>query len=171
MTRTSSSVKASPRDRFSGLRQERLSDVEKASIIRLAFEILAARHAPGRSLSSPQDTRRYLQLALEHHKNEVFGAIFLDNRHRVLVFEELFFGTIDGTTVYPRVMVQRALELNAAAVIFTHNHPSGVAEPSRADELLTQRLKDALALVEVRVLDHIIVTNVETTSFAERGLL
>ena len=171
MTQINSNVRGSPRDRFLDLHQQALSDVEKASVIRLAFEILAARHAPGRYLSDPQDTRRYLQLALEHHKTEVFGVIFLDSRHRVLVFDELFFGTIDGTAVYPRVVAQRALELNAAAVILTHNHPSGVAEPSRADELLTQRLKDALALVEVRVLDHIIVTNVETTSFAERGLL
>lgn len=171
MTHTNATVKGSPRDRFSDLRQDSLSDVEKASIVRLAFDILAARHAPGRLLSNPQDTRRYLQLALERHKNEVFGVIFLDSRHRVLVFDELFFGTINGIPVYPRVVAQRALELNAAAVILTHNHPSGVAEPSRADEVLTRQLKDALALVEVQVLDHIIVTNVETTSFAERGLL
>jgi len=160
-----------PPNRFAGLRCEDLSDAEQASLISLAFDILAARHRPGTVLSSPLETRQYLQLALGTYKNEVFGAVFLDNRHRVLAFEELFFGTVDGTAVYPRVVVQRALELNAAAVIFTHNHPSGMAEPSRADEILTQRLKEALAVVDVRVLDHIIVTSVETISFAERGLL
>ncbi len=162
---------ASPENRFADLRPEHLDDAEQAAIIAAAFAILAARHAPGQPLASPQDTRRYLQLALQGYKNEVFGALFLDNRHRVLAFEVLFFGTVDGTAVHPRVIVQRALELNAAAVILTHNHPSGVAEPSRADEILTQRLKEALALVDIRVLDHFIVSSVETLSFAERGLL
>lgn len=171
MKRTKQALETSSQNRFAAVRRENLNDTEQASIIGLAFEILAARHQPGKSLSSPLETRQYLQLALGSYKNEVFGAVFLDNRHRVLAFEELFFGTIDGTAVYPRVVVQRALELNAAAVIFTHNHPSGVAEPSRADEILTQRLKDALAVVDVRVLDHVIVTSVETISFAERGLL
>jgi len=101
---------------------------------------------------------------------EVFGKR-ADNRHRVLGFEELFFGTIDGASVHPRVVVQRALDLNSAAVIFAHNHPSGVAEPSRADEVLTRRLKEALALVDVRVLDHIVAGCEGTVSFAERGLL
>lgn len=171
MKRTKQSTETPPPNRFTGLRREDLNDAEQASLISLAFDILAARHRPGTVLSSPLETRQYLQLALGTYKNEVFGAVFLDNRHRVLAFEELFFGTVDGTAVYPRVVVQRALELNAAAVIFTHNHPSGVAEPSRADEVLTQRLKEALAVVDVRVLDHIIVTSVETISFAERGLL
>ncbi len=171
MKRTKQAVETSSLNRFATVSRESLNDSEQASIIGLAFEILAARHKPGKSLSSPLETRQYLQLALGSYKNEVFGAVFLDNRHRVLAFEELFFGTIDGTAVYPRVVVQRALELNAAAVIFTHNHPSGVAEPSRADEILTQRLKDALAVVDIRVLDHVIVTSVETISFAERGLL
>jgi DNA repair protein RadC len=170
MKRTKKPIEAPP-NRFAGLRCEDLNDAEQASLISLAFDILAARHRPGTVLSSPLETRQYLQLALGTYKNEVFGAVFLDNRHRVLAFEELFFGTVDGTAVYPRVVVQRALELNAAAVIFTHNHPSGMAEPSRADEILTQRLKEALAVVDVRVLDHIIVTSVETISFAERGLL
>jgi DNA repair protein RadC len=171
MKRTKPSTETPPRNRFAELRCEDLNDAEQASLISLAFDILAARHRPGTVLSSPLETRQYLQLALGTYKNEVFGAVFLDNRHRVLAFEELFFGTVDGTAVYPRVVVQRALELNAAAVIFTHNHPSGMAEPSRADEILTQRLKEALAVVDVRVLDHIIVTSVETISFAERGLL
>lgn len=171
MKRTKASTEASPCNRIAALRREDLSDTEQASLITLAFEILAARHRPGTVLSSPLETRQYLQLALGTYKNEVFGAVFLDNRHRVLAFEELFFGTVDGTAVYPRVVVQRCLELNAAAVIFTHNHPSGDPQPSRADEVLTQRLKEALAVVDVRVLDHIIVTSVETISFAERGLL
>jgi DNA repair protein RadC len=171
MPRTHRHAHASPKNRFAHLRPEDLGDAEQTSIIGLAFAILAARHAPGKTLAGPQDTRCYLQLALQGYKNEVFAALFVDNRHRVLAFEVLFFGTIDGTAVYPRVIVQRALELNAAAVILTHNHPSGVAEPSRADEILTQRLKEALALVDVRVLDHFIVTSIETISFAERGLL
>ncbi len=115
-------VEASPENRFADLRHNQLNEAEKASVVRLSLEVLAARHAPGRTLSSPNETREYLRLVLAGYKNEVFGALFLDNRHRVLVFEELFFGTIDGTAIYPRVVVQRSLELNAAAVIFTHNH-------------------------------------------------
>ena len=101
----------------------------------------------------------------------MFGAIFLDNRHRVIGLEELFRGTIDGTSVHPRVVVQRALELNAAATIVFHNHPSGEPEPSQADRSLTRRLQEALALVDVRVLDHVVVGSQGTVSFAERGLL
>ena len=97
--------------------------------------------------------------------------MFLDNRHRVMAFEDLFFGTINGASVHPRVVVQRALEINAAAVIFTHNHPSGISEPSEADRQLTSRLKKALELVDIRVLDHIVVGSDETTSFSERGWL
>ena len=97
--------------------------------------------------------------------------MFLDNRHRVIQVVEMFQGTIDGASVHPRVVVQRALELNAAAVVFFHNHPSGVAEPSHADEAITRRLRDALALVDVRVLDHFVVAAGESVSFAERGLL
>jgi len=158
-------------DRFAGLARHHLNEGEQASLLRLALEVLAARHAPGRVLSSPMDSAQYLRLTFASYKNEVFAALFLDNRHRVLACEELFFGTIDGTSVHPRVVVQRSLELNAAAVIFAHNHPSGVAEPSRADEVLTQRLKEALALIDVRVLDHIVVGHEGTTSMAERGLI
>ncbi len=102
---------------------------------------------------------------------EIFCCLFLDTRHRVLAFEELFRGTLDGAAVYPREVVKKALAHNAAAVILAHNHPSGVAEPSRADEALTQRLKDALALVDIQVLDHLVVGDGDITSFAERGLL
>lgn len=125
----------------------------------------------GASLSSAADTKRYLQAWLRDAQQELFCALFLDTRHRVLACEELFTGTLAGATVYPREIVRRALAHNAAAVIFAHNHPSGVAEPSREDELLTRRLKDALALVEVRVLDHFVVGDGETVSFSERGLL
>ena len=102
---------------------------------------------------------------------EVFAALFLDTRHRVICFEELFSGTIDGASVHPREVVRRALAHNAAAVILSHNHPSGVAEPSDADRRVTERLRDALSLVDVRVLDHIVVGDRETASFAERGWL
>lgn len=164
-------VDASPQDRVALLHHESLSDPEKQSVVQLALKILRARHRRGRRLSSPQETREYLQLQFESYRNEVFGAIFLDNRHRVLGFEELFFGTIDGASVHPRVVVQRALDLNAAAVIFAHNHPSGVAEPSRADQAITRRLVEALTLVDIRVIDHIVVGSEGTVSFAERGLL
>jgi DNA repair protein RadC len=122
-------------------------------------------------LSSPQDTRRYLMTRLSTRKQEVFASVFLDNRHRVLAFEELFRGTIDGCSVHPREVVRRTLHHNAAAIIFAHNHPSGVAEPSRADQNLTRRLQEALTLIDVQVLDHIVVGGSETVSFAERGLL
>lgn len=122
-------------------------------------------------LSDPRATRDFLRLRIGSLEREVFCCAFLDNRHRVIAFEELFRGTLDGANVHPREVVKAALEHNAAAVNFAHNHPSGVAEPSDADRRLTQRLKDALALVEVRVLDHIVVGATEITSFAERGLL
>jgi DNA repair protein RadC len=118
-------------------------------------------------LTSPEASRAYLRLKMGERKFEVFACVFVDNRHRIIALEELFQGTIDGASVHPRVVVQRALELNAAAVLFAHNHPSGVAEPSMADQRITQRLKDALALVDVRVLDHFIVTAEDSISFAE----
>ena len=122
-------------------------------------------------LSDPAATRRYLQARLRDLDHEVFGALLLDNQHRVLGFEELAHGTIDGASVYPREVVKRALAAGAAAVIFAHNHPPGVAEPSAADRALTQRLKSALALVDVRVLDHFVVGEGTPVSFAERGWL
>jgi DNA repair protein RadC len=125
----------------------------------------------GTALTSPADTRQYLSVRLRDEPQELFCCLFLDNRHRVLAFEELFRGTLDGAAVYPREVVKRVLGHNAAAVILAHNHPSGVAEPSRADELLTRRLKEALGLVDVRVLDHFVVGDGEVISFAERGLL
>lgn len=158
-------------DRFGDLKPGALSNVEKASIIKLALSVLAQRHRRGRALTNPRHTQDYLRLKLGDRKHEVFGTLFLDSQHRMLQCAELFQGTIDGAAVYPRVVVQRALELNAAAVMFFHNHPSGVAEPSAADRTITRRLQDALALIDVRVLDHLVVSAGEATSFAERGLL
>ena len=125
----------------------------------------------GATLTSPQDTQHYLRACLRDRPYEVFGCLYLDNRHRVLAFEELFKGTLNGTAVYPREVVRSALARNAAAVILVHNHPSGVAEPSRADETLTQRLKEALLLVDIRVLDHLVVGDREVVSFCDRGML
>ena len=125
----------------------------------------------GDALQSAADTRRYLVAQLRHQPHEVFACLFLDNRHRVINFEELFYGTIDGASVHPRQVVKRALYHNAAALILAHNHPSGVAEPSRADEQITLRLQEALSLIDVRVLDHFIIGDGECVSFAERGLI
>ncbi len=141
------------------------------AVLEMAQRCLGETLRHGDALQSPQDTRRYLSLRLGGYPYEVFGCLFLDNRHRVITFEELFRGTIDGAAVHPREVVRRALHHNAAAVIFSHNHPSGVAEPSRADRQITHKLKEALALVDVRVLDHVVVGHREAVSFAERGLL
>ena len=122
-------------------------------------------------LTSPEATRNYLKARLRGFPHEVFACLFLDNRHRVIEYRELFRGTIDGASVHPREVVREAMRANAAAVIFAHNHPSGVAEPSQADLRITQRLREALDLVDVRVLDHIVVGEGDGTSFAERGLL
>jgi len=123
------------------------------------------------SLGSPDDTRNYLIAQLRDLHYEVFACLFLDNRHRVIRYETLFNGTIDGASVHPREVVRKVLKYNAAAVIFAHNHPSGIAEPSDADKGLTRRLKQALSLIDVRVLDHFIIGDGIAISFAERGLL
>jgi DNA repair protein RadC len=125
----------------------------------------------GDALSSPTDTRRYLSARLKGYRHEVFAALFLDNQHRVLAYEELFQGTLDNCQVHPREVVKKALNHHAGAVILAHNHPSGVAEPSASDRSITRRLADALALIDVRTLDHIVVGDTETISFAERGWL
>jgi len=125
----------------------------------------------GKPLTDPAATRKYLLAKLRDMPHEVFSCLYLDNRHRVIAFEELFRGTIDGASVHPREVVRSALKHNAAALIFAHNHPSGVAEPSDADRRLTRRLSDALALVDIRVLDHFVVGDGEVASFAERGWL
>jgi DNA repair protein RadC len=127
--------------------------------------------APGRAIRSPADSRDFLIARLRDRPHEVFCCLFLDNRHRVLAFDELFQGTIDNTTVYPREVVRQALRRNAAAVILAHNHPSGVAEPSEADHLITRRIRGALELIDVRLLDHFVVGDGTCTSLASRGLL
>jgi DNA repair protein RadC len=144
-----------------------------ADIIRLASNILVGRlqRSEDIEVTSPDAVKKFLQLSLGGKEREVFGCLFLDTRHRLICFEELFYGTIDGASVHPREVVKAALRLNAAAVLFSHNHPSGVAEPSQADIAITTRLKSALALIDVRVLDHIIVTVEDSVSLAQRGHL
>lgn len=144
---------------------------ELAAVLEIARRSLAARLQQTPVFDSPQTVKDYLQLQLASRPHEVFAVLFLDTQHRLLAFEELFRGTLNQASVYPREVVKRALALNAAAAILAHNHPSGVAEPSRADEALTQALKAALALVDVRVLDHFVVARGSVVSFAERGLL
>jgi DNA repair protein RadC len=160
-----------PANRVKRLTRLKLRQEEKATLLKFALDLLAERHSPGAVFRSPKDAEDYLRLKLGSRKAEVFGCVFLDNRHRIIAEEELFNGTIDGTSVYPRIVVQRALELNAAALLLYHNHPSGVAEPSSADERITRRLKDALALVDIRVIDHIVVALEGSTSLAARGYL
>lgn len=125
----------------------------------------------GSALTSPDITRAYLSAQLRGYSYEVFACLFLDNQHRVIQLDELFRGTIDGASVYPREVVKKALHHNAAAVIFAHNHPSGIAEPSSADKHITEKLKQALALFDIRVLDHFIIGDGPPYSFAEHGLL
>ena len=141
------------------------------AVLEMAHRCLGEELARGDALSSPEQTRNYLRLRLQGYPYEVFGCLFLDNRHRVIAYEELFRGTINGASVHPREVVRRALHHNAAALIFAHNHPSGVAEPSQADRLITQRLKEALALIDVRVLDHVVVGGNQSRSLAEMGWL
>ena len=143
------------------------------AIVSRALKILEyrARYTEDVSISSPSAARDYCRLKLGGLPHEVFGVLWLDAQNRLIAFEEIFRGTLTQTSVYPREIVKAALARNAAAVILAHNHPSGVAEPSRADELLTRTLKEALALVDVKVLDHLVVCTAGTTSFAERGLI
>ena len=140
-------------------------------ILAMANRLARARVTKGKALTSPSLTYSCLQTLLQGYEREVFAILFLDSQHRVIKFEELFQGTLDAASVYPREVVKAALKADAAAVILTHNHPSGSVQPSRADEALTQTLKAALSLVDVRVLDHIIVGSNETLSMAERGLV
>jgi DNA repair protein RadC len=145
--------------------------VQLQAVVEMARRALAEQIRDRDAMSSPQAVRDYLRLSLGARPHEVFVAMFLDAQNRLLGCEELFRGTLTQTSVYPREVVKTALRYNAAGVIFAHNHPSGVAEPSRADELLTQTLKQALSLVEIKTLDHFIVAGSKTISFAERGLL
>jgi DNA repair protein RadC len=142
-----------------------------AAVMEVAKRCLRQNLQSGGALTSPGAVRDYLRLAIAEREHEVFVCLWLDAQHRVISCEELFRGTLTQTSVYPREIVKAGLKANAAAVIFAHNHPSGVAQPSQADELLTRNLREALALVEVKVLDHFIVAGSQALSFAERGLL
>lgn len=142
-----------------------------AAVLEVARRCLAEELRAGAALTSPIAVRDYLRILLGDRVHEVFVCLWLDAQHRVIKCDELFRGTLTQTSVYPREVVRAALGANAAAAIFAHNHPSGVAQPSQADELLTRTLKEALALIEVRVLDHFIVAGRAALSFAERGLL
>ncbi len=145
--------------------------VQLKATLEMAQRALETGLKRGDIMTSPQQVRQFLRLSLAHRQHEVFMGLFLDARNRIIQSEELFSGTLTETSVYAREVIKRALFHNAAAIIFAHNHPSGHAEPSQADEVLTQSLKQALAYVEVKVLDHFIVGSEGITSFAERGLL
>ena len=140
-------------------------------VLSQARRVLAHRVRRGATMSSPQAVKDHLRLEIGVLEHEVFSVLFMDAQHRIIELRQMFRGTVSQTSVYPREVVKEALSLNAAALILAHNHPSGAAEPSRADEFLTQTLKTALALVDVRVLDHLVVAGADVTSFAERGLL
>lgn len=161
-------------DRDSIMRQLGVGPARYA-LLRAALELSRRNHLDalrtGPGLTGPAATRDFLLAQLRDRPYEVFCCLYLDNRHRLLAFEELFRGTVDSASVHPREVVKQALAKNASALILVHNHPSGVPEPSQADELITQQLKESLALVNVRVLDHIIVGDGQCTSFAEQGLL
>src|SRR5690554_3506068 len=160
---------------YTTLFRSSIEDNQAALKIKLALEItaryLGEKLQRADALTSPDLTRKFLQLKLRDLDYEVFGCVFLDNQHRVIKLEDIFVGTIDGSAVYPREVVKKALMNGAAAVILYHNHPSGVAEPSSADRAITERLKKALDLIDVRVLDHLIVGDGRCESFAERGII
>ena len=145
--------------------------VQLQAVLELSTRYLRETIEKQSAISSPHDTREFLKSQLRDRSYEVFAALFLDNRHQLIKFEELFHGTIDGASVYPREVVKKALEYNAAALIIAHNHPSGIAEPSQADEQITHRLNKALSLVDIRLLDHLIIGDGEIISLAERGIL
>jgi DNA repair protein RadC len=163
---------AADRQRFCaqrGLGLTRFAELQAA--VEIARRQLSETLRAGPSLASPKATRDYLSARLRDLEHEVFCCLYLDKRHRLIQCEELFRGTIDGASVHPREIVKLALQRNSAAVIIAHNHPSGVPEPSQADEFITQRIKEALALVDIRLLDHIIIGDGSSVSFAERGLV
>ena len=141
------------------------------AVLELSKRYLGETLDRGNPLESPAATEQYLKAVLRDHPHEVFACLFLDTRHRVIAFEDLFHGTIDGTTVYPRVVAEKALRHGAAALIAAHNHPSGVSEPSLADQAITRRLKDALALLDIRLLDHFVIGDGTPVSMAARGLV
>ncbi|MEZ8658770.1 DNA repair protein RadC [Vibrio cyclitrophicus] len=141
---------------------------ELNELLERAADALATKYRREGTFTNPTNVKEYLKLKLGAHDREVFAVMFLDNQHQLISFEELFFGTIDAASIYPREVLKAALNHNAAAVVFAHNHPSGIAEPSQADRRITQRLVDTLKLVDIRVLDHIVVGE-DCVSFAEKG--
>ena len=158
-------------DRFAGLDVETLSEAERESVVKLALEVMAQEVADGPVMTGEAAATRYLQLKTGQRKREAFGCLFLTTRNRLIRDEELFYRSIDRTTVHPRVILQKALAHNAAALICYHNHPSGTAEPSASDMQLTCRTKDLLDEIDVRLLDHIVVSRTETVSMAGCGLI
>ena len=147
------------------------SPVTENDILLMAKQLASLRLRKGRALTSPKDVFCHLQTLLANYEHEVFALLMLDSRHRVIAFEEVFRGTLDGASVYPREVLKLALEHNAAALILVHNHPSGDPEPSQADLVLTRKLQDALNLVDIRTIDHIVVGSEGCVSMAEQGYL
>lgn len=164
-------LEASQSDFCKGLGLGNAKYAQLQAVLEMGRRHLSATMKSGDLLTSPDLVRQYLSAQLRHQPREVFAVLFLDNQNRLIAYEELFFGTIDGASVYPREVVRRAIKHNSAAVILSHNHPSGIAEPSQADQRITQRLQAALELIDVRVLDHMVVGDLEVVSFAERGLI
>lgn len=156
-------------NRFWNIDVSSLTDSEQQSVLAIATQLLAI--PPGTAMTSPESVKAYLRTKYAHFEHEVFVVMYLDQRNRLIHHEELFRGTLDGASVYPREVVKQVLVHNAAAVIFAHNHPSGYIQPSQADISITRRLKDALALIDVRVLDHLVVGREGTASLAELGHL
>ncbi len=154
--------------RSKGLGQAKF--VQMQAVVEMSRRYLEEKIHRGDAMSNVSDVKKYLQSRLQQYPFEVFACLFLDNKHRVIEYEELFRGTIDAASVHPREVIRRILHHNAAAIVLAHNHPSGVAEPSQSDNMITQKLKDALQLIDVRVLDHFIIGD-DIVSFAERGLL
>ncbi len=164
-------LEASQAEFCKGLGLGKAKYAQLQAVLEMSRRHLSATMKAGDLLCNPELVRQYLSAQLRHQPREVFAVLFLDNQNRLICYEELFFGTIDGASVYPREVVRRAMTHNAAALILAHNHPSGVAEPSQADQRITQRLQAALELIDVRVLDHMVVGDPEVVSFAERGLI
>jgi len=166
-----SMIKINETNMFDSIDHENLTLSEQKSIIRLAYAIVRENYKPGQKVAGPVAIKHMLVLRLTDLRNEVFGAIFLSNSHTIIDIDDLFQGTVNRASVFPRVVVQKALECNASAVIFYHNHPSGDPEPSTGDREITERLKEALALFDVRVLDHLIVGGANIFSLTGERLL
>lgn len=158
-------------NRFRSLTPASLSRAEKSSLIELALSVLSQRSRTGLTFAAPEDMQRFLRHRLAGRRDEVFGIVYLNTRHRFIQMEELFTGAVDGSTVSPRTVVRKALNHNAAALILFHNHPSGVAEPGEADRSIATKLGRALELIDVRLLDHLVINDDTFVSLAERGCI